>query len=79
VPHVLPISVKTSSNDTFVKQQSRRKLLIPYSSGFLMKLTDAQSVKKFPVFWRTPNFTAIYTTAHHWILFWASLVYSTLS
>jgi hypothetical protein len=45
----------------------------------LENLTVAQLVKKFPVFYGTRRFIAVFTRASHWIVSWARWIQSTLS
>jgi hypothetical protein len=43
----------------------------PGSRVLLEKLIVTQLVKKFPAFYRTLSFVAMFTRAHHWSLSWA--------
>jgi hypothetical protein len=40
-------------------------LLTPYSTVLLEKLTGLQLVKKFPAFYGTRRFVAVFTSVHH--------------
>jgi hypothetical protein len=42
------------------------KKLTPWSRVLLEKLTVTQLVKKFPAFYGTPKFIAMFTRACHW-------------
>jgi hypothetical protein len=41
---------------------------IPYSTALPEKLTVTKQVKKFPTFYGTQSFIAMFTRAHHWSL-----------
>jgi len=51
-------------------------LLIPWSRVLLERLKGSQLVKKFPTFYGTRKSTAIFTSARHLSLFWASATQS---
>jgi hypothetical protein len=52
-----------------VRVEGYRNLLAPRNWVLLEKLTVAQPLQKFPAFYETLRFVAVFTTAHHWSLF----------
>jgi hypothetical protein len=51
--------------------------LTPCSRADLDKLTGLPPVKKFPVFYGSRRFIAVFTTVRHWLQFWAKTALST--
>jgi hypothetical protein len=73
-------------NSLYVGLQIHKQLYIynaniatPWSRVLHVKLTVTQLIKKFPTFYGTRKFIAVFTWAHHWSLSWARWFQSTPS
>jgi len=60
----------------YIHKQFLCHLLTPCSTVLLQKLTDSQSVKKFPAFYGTRRFITAFTSARQLSLYWARSIQS---